>query len=242
MPRRRNFYKWKRKKVANKSVEEMMNHIRELFPALDDEEVFEEQTYEESHQEENTMSCDPFKDFDDALFHDLESEEVSKETLYMIDPIEEKQANNYALRIKPLVMKRRWKGLSIKINMNYDKAQHIEAMLSLMSFGEGEVVQPCFPPNVEEAISLDDEGPVEDVHAFAPPVHKDENVVIFIPTDGLMKVPFDMVDEPIDTFIQIGRRRWDLSYLKFDRDPIYDIEGSSQEEGVSSSKEWSSYV
>jgi hypothetical protein len=47
--------------------------------------------------------------------------------------------------------------------MNYDKAQHIEAILSLMSFGEGEVVQPCFPPNVEEAISLDDEefeGPV----------------------------------------------------------------------------------
>jgi hypothetical protein len=51
-----------------------------------------------------------------------------------------------------------------------------------------------------------------------------------------------MVDEPIDTFIQIGRRRWDLSYLKFDRDPIYDIEGSSQVEGVSSSEEWSSYV
>jgi hypothetical protein len=57
-----------------------------------------------------------------------------------------------------------------------------------------------------------------------------------------MKVPFDMVDEPINTFIQIGRRRWDLGYLKFDRDPIYEIEGSSQAEGVSSSEEWSSYT
>jgi hypothetical protein len=234
-----------KEKAANKAVEEMMNLIRELFPALDDEEVFEEQTYEESHQEENTMSCDPFEDLDDALFHDLESEEVSEETLDMTDPLEEKQAKNYALRIKPLVMKRRWRGLSIKRKKNYDKAQHIEAPLSLIPLDEGEVVQPCLPPNVEEAISLDDEefeGPVEDVHASAPPAHKDENMVIFSHTDGLMKVPFDMVDEPIDTFIQTGRRRWDLSCLKFDRDPIYDIEGSSQAEGVSSSEEWSSYV
>ena len=29
-----------KEKDANKVVEEMMNHIRELFPALDDEEVF----------------------------------------------------------------------------------------------------------------------------------------------------------------------------------------------------------
>jgi hypothetical protein len=67
-------------------------------------------------------------------------------------------------------------------------------------------------------------------------------MVIFSHTDGLMKVPFYMVNEPIDTFIQIGRCRWDLSCLNFDRDPIYDIEGSSQAEGVSSSEEWSSYV
>ena len=106
MPQRRNFYKWKRKKATNKAVEEMMNRIRELFPALDDEEVFKEQTYEESHQEENTMSCDPFEDIYGTLFHDLKSEEVLKETLDMTDPVEENQAKNYALRIKPLVMKR----------------------------------------------------------------------------------------------------------------------------------------
>jgi hypothetical protein len=106
-----------KEKVANKVVEEMMNRIKELFPAkelaLEDEEVLEEQTYEESyqedpdefshvedldetfdedevlisalpfdediqafvppaHQEENMMSCDPFEDLDDTLFHDLE--------------------------------------------------------------------------------------------------------------------------------------------------------------------------
>jgi hypothetical protein len=121
------FLQMEKKKDANKAAKEMMNCIQELFPALDDEEVFKEHTYEESHQEENTMSCDPFEDLDDALFHDLETEEVSEETLYMIDPLEEKQAKNYALRIKPLVMKRRWRGLPIKIKKNYDKVQHIEA-------------------------------------------------------------------------------------------------------------------
>jgi hypothetical protein len=104
-----------KEKDANKDVEKMMNRIRELFPTLDDEEVFEEQTYEE-----NTMSCDPFEDLDDTLFHDLESKEVSEETFDMIDPLEEKQAKNYALIIKPLVMKRQWRGLSIKIKKNYD--------------------------------------------------------------------------------------------------------------------------
>ena len=52
------------------------------------------------------MSCDPFEDLDDYLFCDLESEEVSEETLDMTNPLKEKQAKNYALRIKPLVMTR----------------------------------------------------------------------------------------------------------------------------------------
>jgi hypothetical protein len=142
-------------------------------------------------------------------------------------------------------MKRQWRGLSIKRKKNYDKAQHIEGLLSLIPLDEGKVVQPCLPPNVEEAISLDDEefeGPVEDVHAYAPPTPKDKEMVIFSHTDGLMKVPFYIVDEPIDTFIHIGRHGWDLSCPKFDRDPIYDIEGSSPVEGVSSSEKWSSDV
>jgi hypothetical protein len=62
--------------------------------------------------------------------------------------------------------------------------------------------------------------------------------------DGLMKEPFDMVDEHIDTFIQTGRRRWDFGRLIFDRDPIYDIEGSPQEKGfeLSSSEDYFSCV
>jgi hypothetical protein len=74
------------------------------------------------------------------------------------------------------------------------------------------------------------------------PAHEDKEMVIFSHIDGLMKEPLDMVDEHIDTFIQTGRRRWDFGHLIFYRDPIYDIEGSSQAKGVelSSSEDWSS--
>ena len=82
------FLQMEKEKVANKAAKKMMNRIRKLFHALDDEEVLEEQTYEESYQEENTMSCDPFEDLDDTLFHELKSEEVLEETLDMIDPFE----------------------------------------------------------------------------------------------------------------------------------------------------------
>jgi hypothetical protein len=34
-----------------------------------------------AHQEENMMSCDPFEDLDDTLFHDFGSEEVLEEPL-----------------------------------------------------------------------------------------------------------------------------------------------------------------
>jgi hypothetical protein len=95
-----------KEKAANKAAKEMMNLIRELFPTPEDEEMFEELTYEERHQEENTMNWNPFEDLDYDLFHDLESEEVSEEILDMTDPLEEKKENNYALGIKPLVMKR----------------------------------------------------------------------------------------------------------------------------------------
>jgi hypothetical protein len=67
-------------------------------------------------------------------------------------------------------------------------------------------------------------------------------MIIFSHTECLMKVPLDMVYETIYTFIQTERCKWDLGCLKFDRDPIYDIEGSSQGEGVSFSVDWSSCV
>ena len=75
----------------------------------------------------------------------------------------------------------------------------------MIPLDEGEVFQPCFPPNVEEAINLDDGGSVEDVHAYAPPMHKDKNMVIFSHTNGLMKEPLDMVDNNIFTFIHTRR-------------------------------------
>jgi len=143
--------KMEKEKDSNKYDEEMMNHIKELFPAkqlsLENEEVLEGHTYEESYQEdiddvsrarnpdktfdedkvlipdlpldediqaivsptdqeENIVSGDPFEYLDNILFHDLGSEEVLEEKLDMIDPLEEKRTHNYALRIKPLVMKR----------------------------------------------------------------------------------------------------------------------------------------
>jgi hypothetical protein len=35
------FLQMEKEKVANKAAKEMMNHIKELFPSLDDEEVLE---------------------------------------------------------------------------------------------------------------------------------------------------------------------------------------------------------
>jgi hypothetical protein len=42
----------------------------------------------------------------------------------------------------------------------------------------------------------------------------------------------DMVDQHLDDFIQVGRRRWDVSCFIFYRIPIYDIEGGSHAKGV----------
>jgi hypothetical protein len=130
------------------------------------------------------MSRDRFEDIDDTLFHDFVSEEVLEETLDTIDPLEEKQAKHYALRINPLVMKRRLRGVSIRRKKNYDKVKHIEAPLYFLSLDEGEVVQPCSPLayDVEEAISLDGEefeDPVETSLASILPAHKDKEMVIF---------------------------------------------------------------
>jgi hypothetical protein len=47
-----------------------------------------------------------------------------------------------------------------------------------------------------------------------------------------MEQPSDIVDDHIDDFIQVGRHRWDVVCFIIDRDPIYDIEGSSQVEGL----------
>jgi hypothetical protein len=174
-----------------------------------------------AHQEENMISDNPFEDLDDALFCDFGSEELLEEPLDATDLSKKGHMKHSALRIKPRVMKRRWRSMPMKRKNNLDEAQHVEASFSLLLLDEDEVVQTCLPPahEDEETISLDD-------------------------TDDLVQDPSDMVDLHIDDFIQVGRRRWDVSCFSIDRDPIYDIEGSSQAEGVefSSSEEWSSYV
>jgi hypothetical protein len=128
--------------------------------------------------------------------------------------------------------------MCIKRKKNSEESQHVETSLSLLPLDEGEVVQPCFPPvhEVEKAISLNDEefeDQVEAALAFVLPAYEDKEIFIFSHADGLMEEPLDMVDEHIDTFIQTGRCRWDFGHLIFDRDPIYDIEGSPQEKGLS---------
>ena len=104
------------------------------------------------------MSCDPFDNIDDALFHDFGSEEVLEEPLDTTDPFERRKTKHFVLRIKPLAMKRQWRGMSIRSKNNYDKAQHIESLLYLIPLYEGDVVKPCLPPthNVEEPICLND--------------------------------------------------------------------------------------
>jgi hypothetical protein len=77
-----------------------------------------------------------------------------------------------------------------------------ETLLSTFPFEENEVIQSC-----EEVINSYD-------------------------ADEFMEQPSDIVDDHIDDFIQVGRRRWDVGCFIIDRDPIYDIEGSSQEKGL----------
>jgi len=77
--------------------------------------------------------------------------------------------------------------------------------MSIIPLGEGEVSMPCLPPThaYEEMISLND-------------------------SNSLMEEPSDVVDQHIYYFIHFGRLRWDVVCFVLDKDPIYDIEGSSQ--------------
>jgi hypothetical protein len=64
------------------------------------------------------MSCNPFEDLDETLFHEFGDGEVLEETLDATDPFWKK--NHLALMIKPLMMKRPWRGISIKRKKNPD--------------------------------------------------------------------------------------------------------------------------
>jgi hypothetical protein len=127
--------------------------------------------------------------------------------------------------------------MHVKRNKNSDESQHVETSLYLLPLDEGEVGQPYFPPvhEVEEEINLNDEEievPVETTLTSVLPAHEDKNMVIFIHIDRFMKGRLDSVDYHIDMFTKNGIRIWDVGCVIFYGDPIYDIEGSSQEEGV----------
>jgi hypothetical protein len=124
------------------------------------------------------MSCDPFEDLNDTLFHDFGSEEVLEEPLDATYLFERRKTKHYVLRIKPLAMKRRWRGMYIKRKKNPDEVQHVETSLSLLPLDEGEVVQTCLPP-----------------------AHEDEEMISLDDADDLVQNLFDMVDLHIDDFI-----------------------------------------
>jgi hypothetical protein len=174
---------------------------------------------------------------------------VLEEPLDAIGPFEENQTKCFVLRINPLAMKRRWRGMSIKRNKNTNESQHVKTLLSFLPLDQGEVVQHYFPPahEVEETTSLNDEEIEDPIEATPPSIlstHEDTEMVIFSHTDGHMKETLEMVNEHIDTFIHIERHTWDFGHFIFDRDPIYDNEGSSQAKGVELSplEDWSSCV
>jgi hypothetical protein len=69
----------------------------------------------------------------------------------------------------------------------------------------------------------------EFIHPFLPLADEDKIIIIgFNDIDDLMEDPYDMVDQHIDDFIHVERRILNVVCFTFDKDPIYNVEGSSQ--------------
>jgi hypothetical protein len=84
-----------------------VSHVEDLDKTFDEDEVLIsalpldediQASAPPAHQEENMMSCDPFEDINDTLFHDFGSEEVLEDPLDATDPFERKE--NKAICIK----------------------------------------------------------------------------------------------------------------------------------------------
>jgi hypothetical protein len=106
-----------------------------------------------------------------------------------------------------------------------DLNEQKETLISILLLEEEDFLLPCFPPTreVEEEISLNDEeieDLVEPSLASILPTHEGKETFILGHVDGLMGEDLDTIDENIDTFIQIGRRRWDFDHLIFYKSPI----------------------
>jgi hypothetical protein len=104
---------------------------------------------------------------------------------------EKRKTRFFLLRIKPLVMKRKWKGMSIRRKKNFDEVEHVDTSLYFLLIDEGEVFQPSSPPTHEvEGVSLIEEefkDLVEAIHTFFILTHKDKEIVIFSDTNSPMK-------------------------------------------------------
>jgi hypothetical protein len=122
-------------------------------------------------------------------------------------------------------MKRCWRGKPMRKKKNSDEVPRTENL--------DETSVSILPPDKDEV-----------VQPFSPPAHEDEEVISPNDADVSMKNLSNMVGQHIDDFIQVGRRRWDVGCFIDDRDPIYDMEGSSHTKRakLSSSVSWSSYA
>jgi hypothetical protein len=149
--------------------------------------------------------------------------------------------------VKPFFMKSHWndmpmKGGAKKRGKDSNKVKHVEdpdqTLVYVFLLDEDKIVQPYPPPSTHEDEESVDKEDFYEVHRVEDPVevslhffllaHEDKEMVNFSHTNDLMKEPLDVVDEHIETFIHIRRRRWDMGCFVFNEDPIYNIKGTFQ--------------
>jgi hypothetical protein len=87
-----------------------------------------------------------------------------------------------------------------------------------------------FQEDPDEAYNFEDQE--ENTMSYDPFEDLDDNLF----HDSGSEEASDAVNRHIDTFIQIGKRGWDMSLFTFDEDPTYDIEGNTQ------TNDWSPYI
>jgi hypothetical protein len=89
------------------------------------------------------------QDLDKTLPSREESLSDENNKIFLFEPPRNNQMKHSTLRIKPLVMKRSWRGMCMKKNKNFDEVRHVknldETSVPVLPLDEDEVVQPCFP-------------------------------------------------------------------------------------------------
>jgi hypothetical protein len=106
-----------------------------LMLALPFDEII--QAFDATTQEEvNTVSCFPFQDFDDALFCDLESEEVLEEPLDALCPSCYDKGNDMVNNIDEFIHvgKRKWDVIGYDGDPIYDIEDHFQMLPLQLSY------------------------------------------------------------------------------------------------------------